>query len=142
MEDLIVAETTLKNNHNLSLVVVKNKKVISTKTGRGVKPLMETLEELGSDLNGASIADKVVGRGSAAVMATGQVSSLYTPVITRWALNFLKQKGVIVKHEKIVPNILNRKKTDLCPVEKLTSGLEEPSQILLKIKEFLATSGI
>ena len=49
----------------------------------------------------------------------------------------LRRADVEVSFGKEVPNIINRAGTDICPVEKLTGGVESPDEAYLMIKGFL-----
>ena len=62
----------------LSCVILKSDGSIVHCRRRGVIDLYELLCSSPETLNGAVIADKVVGRGAAALMVLGQIKRLYT----------------------------------------------------------------
>ncbi|MDE7408168.1 MAG: DUF1893 domain-containing protein [Muribaculaceae bacterium] len=105
---------------------------------RGVKDLFRLLTESPETLSGAMVADKVVGKGAAALMIVGGVAELYTDVISNSALDMLERYGVKVGYGKCVPNIINRAGTDICPVEKLCSSCVTADECIPLISKFIS----
>lgn len=108
-----------------SLVVYKNLK-ISYYEGRGISPLMKYLEK--SDFKGAYVADKRIGKASALLLTYGNVKEVYTPVISKPAIEVFKKHNIKFSALKIVDNILNRNLTDLCPMEKKVQNIDDPKK--------------
>ena len=104
---------------------------------RGVKDLHRLLEQELEILSGASLADKVVGKGAAALMIAGGVSWVYSDVISRAAMELFEQSRVEVQYGEIVPNIINRAGTDICPVEKLCRDCKTAEECLPLIDKFI-----
>ena len=104
---------------------------------RGVADLFSLLTDEPDFLRGASVADKVIGRGAALLLVKGGARRVYARVISSGALGVLRLAGIEVSFGEEVANIINRAGTDICPVEKLTAGTESPDEAYLMIKEFL-----
>lgn len=104
---------------------------------RGVRNLLRLLTEEPEALRGASVADKVVGKGAAALMALGGVREVYALVMSRKALELLDREGVKAGYETLVDNIINRAGTDICPVEKLCTQCVTARECLPKIEDFV-----
>ena len=104
---------------------------------RGVIDLFELSETAPAFLRGASVADKVVGRGAALLFVRGGVARLYARVISGGALSVLRRGGIEVEYATEVPNIINRAGTGICPVEQLTASTDSPDEAYLLIKEFI-----
>ena len=104
---------------------------------RGVKDLHRILADDRALLDGAFIADKVVGKGAAALMVAGGVQSVYTDVISQGALTLFSQSGVEVEYGVLVENIINRTGTDICPVEKLCKDCLTAEECLPLISKFI-----
>lgn len=104
---------------------------------RGIKDLLQLLEDRPALLRDASLADKVVGRGAAALMILGGVKSVYTPVVSRGALEFLSAAGIDVEYGRIVPGIINRQGSGPCPVEELCRDCSTPEECLPLIRQFV-----
>lgn len=80
MNDLI---DILHEEHH-SLVVANGD--VCTFDGRGISDLYNLLSEDPEFLRGASVADKVVGKGAAALMILGGVKEVFADVVSRPAL--------------------------------------------------------
>lgn len=119
-----------------SLVLQKDGK-IHTFSERGVADLYRLRSENPELLQGASLADKVVGKGAAALMVLGGVAELYADVISEPALSLLAGSTVRVSYEEKVPLIRNRARTGFCPLETLCKEAETAVQCLPLIDEFV-----
>ena len=104
---------------------------------RGVADLFSLVTDEPEFLRGASVADKVIGRGAALLLVKGGARRVYAEVVSSGALEVLRRADVEVSFGTEVPNIINRTGTDICPVEKLTGGVESPDEAYELIKEFL-----
>lgn len=132
MEELI----SLLHSGGYSCVIANGEK-IRTFTQRGVADLYDLLNQEPEFLKGASIADKVVGKGAAALMILGGISELHTDIISTKALDLLKESDVKVEFEQEVPFIWNRDHTGFCPVETLCSEVKSVEEMLPLISDFI-----
>ena len=108
---------------------------------RGVKDLYEILTSQPELLCGSFIADKVVGKGAAALMILGRIDSLYTDTISEAALKLLDNYGIEVSYGKLVPHIINRAGTGMCPVESLCKEIATAEECLPLIRDFIQQLG-
>ncbi len=106
---------------------------------RGVADLLQLLHEEPEVLHNAQLADKVVGKGAAALMALGGVREVYARTISQPALSLLKDAGITVSYQQCVEHIINRAGTDWCPVEKLCCNASTPEECLPLIEAFVAS---
>jgi hypothetical protein len=136
MKDLKIAREQLKDSRS-ALVVVKDGAVIAQKCGAGIGPLIETIDELGGDIVGSSIADKVIGKAAAMLCIHYKVGAIYTPVLGINAQKVLDGFGLYYEADSIVPSILNNDGTDSCPLEKVTSAIDNPDRAVAEIMRFL-----
>lgn len=104
---------------------------------RGVADLYNLLHDEPDSLRGAIVVDKVVGKGAAALMVLGGVAELYADVISEAALALLETNGVTVAYGQSVPNIVNREKSGLCPVETLCKDAATAAECLPLIQNFM-----
>lgn len=118
-----------------SLVVAND--TVSTFDGRGVADLYRLVTQEAAMLAGASVADKVVGKGAAALMITGGVREVYAGVISTPALRLFEKSSVKVTYGREVPNIINRAGTGICPVETLCMPCATAEECLPLIGEFI-----
>lgn len=121
---------------NHSLVVAGDG--IRTFDGRGISDLYGLLTEHPGWLRGASVADKVVGKGAAALLILGGVRELFAGVVSTSALGLLKDSGIPVRFSQEVTHIVNRKGDGVCPVETLCKECTTAAQCLPLIREFVA----
>ena len=105
--------------------------------GRGISDLYALLTSRPSVLKDALIADKVIGKGAAALMTLGKVKSVYADVISRPALDLFEQYGLSVRYNNLVANIINRAATGICPVETLCIDCHSAEECLPLIEKFM-----
>ena len=121
----------LKENH--TIVIYKNDASVYTSNDSGVAPLMKLLKENKAQLKDAMIADKVVGKAAALLMAYGKVKEVYTPTISTPALKVFKNHNIEIHYDKEVGRIINRKGDGLCPMETLCLNIENPEEAFVAI---------
>lgn len=124
------------HSENASLVV-NNGSRTETFFGRGVSDLYRLLNDDPQLLAGASVADKVVGKGAAALMILGGVRRVHADVISRQALNLFRSSAIDVSFTKEVENIINHKGDGICPVEALCADSATAEECLPRITKFL-----
>ena len=117
--------------------VIRKGDEVRTFTQRGVADLFHLLTTDAPFLLGSSIADKVVGKGAAALMVKGGVAQVYADVISAPALALLQEQGIAVSYAEVVEGIRNRAGTDMCPVEKRCLPLENVDEMVGEIRDFL-----
>lgn len=117
--------------------VIENDGLVYTFNKKGVKDLYFVLTHSNNILKGASVADKVIGKGAAALMILGGVKDVYADVISEPALALLRESGIDVDYSELVPNIINRAGTGICPVETLCLSCATAEECLPLIEEFL-----
>ena len=105
---------------------------------RGVADLLHLLHNEPDELHQAQLADKVIGKGAAALMVLGGVKEVYAHVISQPALQLLEDAGVSVSYSQCVEHIINRAGTDWCPVEKLCRSAATAEECLPLIEQFLS----
>lgn len=84
---------------------------------RGIADLYDLLNAEPSFLCGASVADKVVGKGAAALLVLGGVRRLHAGVVSSEALALLRGAPIEVTFDRETPRIENREHTGPCPLE-------------------------
>lgn len=109
---------------------------------RGVKDLFRLLHEEPESLRGAFVADKVVGKGAAALMILGGIAGLYADVISSAAAELFRSVGIEPQYGREAPHIINRAGTDICPVEKLCADCRTAEECLPLIADFIRGGGV
>ena len=134
MNSLEKAKDFLKKE-NATLVAI-NKDEIYISHARGVAPILEKIDENPSFFCGASVADKVIGRATAMLLSKYRIKELHTSLISERALEYFEKTPIAVTYDNLVPNIINRDKTDICPMEKcvLSTDDEDEAEKLIRLK--------
>ena len=109
--------------------VVCREEITYTATFRGVKPLVNWLDE-GVDLTGFSAADKVVGKATAYLYCLLGVRAVHAHVMSTAAMEVLRTHGIDSRCEKEVPCIINRRGDGPCPFESAVWDIQDPALAL------------
>ncbi|MDR2647847.1 MAG: DUF1893 domain-containing protein [Oscillospiraceae bacterium] len=133
-----VIETLRENNCTCVVATPRGKTVASSL--EGVMPILQLLRD-GDSLRNATVADKVVGRAAAMLLAHGGVHSVYGRVMSEGALAFLRENSIAARCETLVPVILNADGTDVCPLEKRVAKLRLPIQAFLLFDALMPRRG-
>lgn len=107
---------------------------LHTGTAHGVRPLLQFLES-GTDLQGFSAADRVIGKAAALLLLYAGVKAVYSPTMSEEALRVLREHGVSASCDQTVPGILNRTKTGPCPMEACVAEIEDPQKAFFALRE-------
>ena len=133
MKDII----QILHEGQFSCVIKKNDAEIFTFNQRGIKDLYDLSLRIPKILHNAMVADKVIGKAAAALLIIGGVKAVYADVISTSALTLLLNFGIEVQYLNKTFAVLNRDKTNLCPVEKLCIYEDSPSKIIEIIDSFI-----
>lgn len=133
MNDLELAKKILSDK-GATMVAVKNcVEYISHK--RGVAPILDVIDKNPDFFNGASVVDKVIGKAAAILLAKYSVSRIHAGVISQKALDFLRDKPIAVTYDVAVDHIINRDKTDMCPMEKCVFDITDCDEAEVLIRQ-------
>lgn len=100
--------------------VMKNREEVRTFTQRGVADLYDLYQADSAFMKGAAIADKVIGKGAAALMVLGGFKTVYADIISTPALALLCEAGIETTFAQEVPHRQDR----LVPVGDGLHGAE------------------
>jgi hypothetical protein len=131
--DLEIAKNGLSEKH-LSLSVVKGRHVIFEAKTHGVMGFLEAVEKLEDRLDGASVADRVVGKAIALLCVYVNAKAVYAITISRTAKAVLEGNAVYVQWDTLVESILDADKSKTCPFEQLVEKTADPADAYRKLK--------
>jgi len=134
MDDLTTAKQRLKEKE-LSLVFVRDSKVIFETNVEGLRGFVQAIETLSDSLAKSSIADRIVGKAAALLCAYCRAKTVFASTMSQSGLKTLETHRIPSEFESLVPTILNRKKTDRCPFEKLVENTTNPKEAYDKIRK-------
>ena len=115
-------------------IVIINGEDIITDTARGVAPLLSLIDR-GISLEGASAADKVVGRAAAMLFSLTGIKWLHTDVISAPAVKFLRGTDINFSYGEITEYIINRKGDGQCPMELAVTDISDAVEGLAAIRK-------
>lgn len=121
--------------------VMKNREEVRTFTQRGVADLYDLYQADSAFMKGAAIADKVIGKGAAALMVLGGFKTVYADIISTPALALLCKAGIETTFAQEVPHIINRDKTGWCPLETACMELNTVEEMYPVIQILYQESG-
>jgi hypothetical protein len=140
INDLDLAKRTLLAG-DYALVIAKGGKLLFTSRETSIRPIYQAVQELGESLEGASIADKVIGKAAALFCILGRVKSVYAALISEIAIETLQAAGIELEFEESCPYILNRSRDGMCPIETLALDVDDGNVLLEKVGRFLGEIG-
>ncbi|OZG60954.1 hypothetical protein BLEM_1586 [Bifidobacterium lemurum] len=98
-----------------------------TGMGRGVRPLLQWLAN-GQDIHGFSAADRVVGKAAALLYVRLGVAAVHGQTMSEAGLSVLRSRGIEASYDALVPMILNRTHTGMCPIEASVQSIRTPDE--------------
>ena len=132
---------SLLNQDDIVCIVSKGDQLLTSNL-KGIRPWVKWLRECPEVLEGAYVVDKVVGKAAAMLMIVSKVKTLYTPVMSENALQYLTDQKIDFSYERTVAYIKNNEKNGLCPMEQTVIDVEDAHQgyqlLLEKIAELMA----
>lgn len=135
MKDVLKAKELLTDDK--TLVFVKGDSVIDSKLS-GVKPLIGFIND-GVNLNGYSLADKIVGKAQAMLSVKAGIVEVYAKVMSKAGAKILDKYNIPYSYETLVDEIINRKGDDICPMEKTVKDIDDLDEAYKALKEKVLT---
>lgn len=133
---------SLRCSHNVSAAISPAEGETEYFYRRGVADLLYLLSNRPQFLKDARVADKVVGKGAAALLAEGGVEAVYADVMSKSALRLLRNSGIPAFCGVMTEKIRNRTNTGFCPVETLCASMTDTHEMALAISKFFNQSKI
>ena len=118
--DLIDEMALLIQRGEASVIVAHAGIMENIEKGSGIRPLYDLYSA--GKLEGAVVADKVIGRAAAAILAAGKAKTLFAALLSEDAIPVLESAGIKWTAAQKTDRILNRAKNDCCPFETMVSG--------------------
>jgi len=134
--DIEIAKTLLKNGR-LTLVIVKDEQVLYQTDSHRISGFINAIEEVGSKLVGASVADRIVGKALALLFVYAQIRGVYADVLSRKGKLLLDQYNIRCEWSQLVETVLDLHKTGVCPFEKAAEGISDPENSYLAFKALM-----
>ena len=133
--DVNLALKALKRDH-LTLAISRGGSILYTSRNRGVQDLYCLVKHRPEVLMGASAADKVVGKAAAMLYAESGIRELYADNLSRVAESVLRQAGIKVQYRNMIPFVMNRDRSGMCPIEKLATSVDTLEELMAGLNHF------
>jgi predicted RNA methylase len=136
MQDLEIAKKQLYDKQ-LTLVIVKNGQVFFQTDSHRISGFIGAIEKFDTDLNGASVADRVAGKALALLCVYAGIREVYAEVLSRKAKAVFEENKLAFEWKQLVDNVLDLNKTDTCPFEKAAADISDPKDSYVAFKALL-----
>lgn len=137
MKDIEKAKILLKDDK--TLILVKDDEVISSNQN-GIKPLINLLNK-NIDLKGYSLADKIIGKAQAMLIVKANIKNVYAKVLSKQGEQILIDNNVSYCYDTLTEQIINRNKTDICPMEKAVKDIFDIEKAYITLKQLINKLG-
>ena len=128
----------LVNSEN-NLMVFRGDELIFSSSGRGIAPLIEAIDALGTEsLRGVTTADRVVGKAAALLNLYMGVVEVHAGVISSGAKKLLSEHGVGFEFLEDTDVVKAKDGVVFCPFEKLVWDVSDPEEAHALIRAKLA----
>ncbi len=133
-EDILAEARRLFGANRAAVVFVKDGMICASGNGRGLSPLLELCDRGPQDVKDAWVIDKVIGKAAAAICIKFGAKRVHASLMCEPAQELLKKNGVAYSADKVVPQILNRDQSGLCPLETTVKDLSDIPEMIKAIR--------
>jgi hypothetical protein len=134
VKDMELARDVLSTD-DYSIVVVSYGKIWKKKKGDGIRPILEAIDEMGEDIHGSVIGDRILGKASALLCRYAKPQGVYSPQGTKTGIALLIMGGVPCQVDELIPFIKNLSGDGLCPFEEILKDVTSPDEAYKILKE-------
>ncbi|MCL2400244.1 MAG: DUF1893 domain-containing protein [Defluviitaleaceae bacterium] len=135
--DLEKAKERIKSGR-ATFVIMHAGNIVGEANGMGVKPILLFLENEPTSLQGAEVADKIVGKAAAILSVLGGVQYVYGEKMSVSGLDYLENAGIVTNYDALIESVKNRDDTDVCPLEACVADIDDPQEGYEAIKETIS----
>ena len=118
-------------------VILNKDKIVFSSDASGVKPLLDYYHQYGTSNISLTVVDKIMGSGAVLLAKRINADTIYTPIISKDAIELAHFYHMNVQYLEIVPYIINQAKTGRCPIESSVLGITDTTEGYLRILDTL-----
>lgn len=119
-------QTARNNLSGYTICLCKDGKCIFSEQ-KGISPVMTFLLQ-NINLSGYSVADLIVGKAVALLFVKSGIKAVYAKTLSFDGRKILEKYKIPYEYEILTEYIINRDKTDVCPMEKAVMQTENPDE--------------
>lgn len=127
-----------------SLMIYKEGELIFESDLKGIRPHLKAINELGSELEGTLMVDKILGRAAVFLLIYSKAAEAITAVLSTPGKQVLDKYGLKYSYREEVPHIKMENGVIYCPFERMVQGIDDPSEayeaIVEKMNSFKTSS--
>jgi len=127
MQDLELAKKQLYGEE-LTLVIVKYGEVLFQTDAHRISGFLRAIEQLGPNLKGAAVADRVAGKALALLCVYAGIRQVYAEVLSKKAQAVFEQYNVGFEWRDLIENVLDMNKAGVCPFERAAADMSDPKE--------------
>lgn len=116
MTNLEIVKTRLYEKKASLVVMFKNGEIKDFYNPR-VQDIVSILKQDKNALQGAIIADKVIGKVAASLLIVGGVKEIFANTLSEFAIPVLEENNIKYAYNNKAKYIINNTKTGMCPME-------------------------
>jgi formylmethanofuran dehydrogenase subunit E len=131
-DDLKIAKNRLMND-DMNLCIVKGGKILFESRSHGVAGFLKAVEKHEGNLEGSCIADKIVGKAIALLCVHFNIGAVYADTLSRPGKTIFEKFSLHFEYSNLVDNVLDAKRTSLCPFERLVKNVLDPDDAYKKL---------
>ena len=133
MRDLELAKKRMEDEV-LTLCIARDGEVLFEGVSRGILGFLDAVESLGGRLEGASVADRGVGKAVALLCVDSLVATVYASTLSRDAKQLFDGCSVPVEWGELVESVLDAGRRETCPFERLAAGIADPKDAYSRLR--------
>ncbi len=127
--------------NNSSLLIKRGEEIIYKDYGFGIRPMYNLINKNIAFNESDILIDKIIGSTCARFIVENlNINNINAYIISKEAYDILALAGKKVEYDIILEEILNRDKSDLCPVEKISKKSLSYEQLYENVTLFLNSS--
>ncbi len=104
----------------------------------GIRPVILPMNEDLRFFEGLSVADKIVGKASAMLLALSGAKEVYAHILSEAGRKILEKYGITYEYGEMVEYIVNRKGDGMCPMEETVKDIDDPMDAFEALNERIA----
>ncbi|MBQ2509523.1 MAG: DUF1893 domain-containing protein [Erysipelotrichaceae bacterium] len=129
---MMLKDTLLASGHSL----VASNGYCSDESG--IRPVILPMNEDLRFFEGLSVADKIVGKASAMLLALSGAKEVYAHILSEAGRKILERYGIAYEYGEMVEYIVNRKGDGMCPMEETVKDIDDPLDAFKALNERIA----
>ena len=133
--ELEIAQERIKSGL-FTCILMNNGLIVEEAKAKGVRPILQFLES--NRLQGAEVADKIVGKAAATLLVLGGAKYVYGELMSKAAQAYLQEHDIPTSYGRLIEEIKNRDGTGMCPLEESVINISDPQEGYTAIKETIA----